>query len=71
MNNDFWKTLYAWLETASPEDITAKRHLVRHMRSQSNDPGLQADIRRVLRLLDEETFARAELAMTMPLSKAA
>lgn len=69
MNNDFWKTLYAWLETANPEDITAKRHLVRRLQCQSNDPGLKTDIRRVLRLLDEETLVRAELAM--PMSKAA
>ena len=71
MNKDFWKTLYAWLETASPEDITAKRHLIRQMLGQSNDSGLNADVRRVLRLMDEEILARAELAKVMPLSKAA
>jgi len=62
MNKDFWKTLYAWLETASPEEITTKQHLVRQMLGESNDLGLQADIRRILRFMDEELVVRAELA---------
>ena len=62
MNKDFWKTLYVWLETASPEEITAKQHLVRQMLGEANDLGLQADIRRILRFMDEELVVRAELA---------
>ena len=62
MNKDFWKTLYAWLETASPEEITAKQHLVRQMLGESNDLGLKTDIRRILRGMDEELVVRAELA---------
>lgn len=65
MNHDFWKTLYAWLETARLEDITAKRQQVQQLLRQSNDAGFKADIRRVLRLLDEELLARAELANVM------
>ena len=65
MNKDFWKTLYAWLETARLEDITAKRQQVQQLLRQSNDAGFKADIRRVLRLLDEELLARAELANVM------
>lgn len=62
MNKDFWKTLYAWLETASLEEIKAKQLLVRQMLCESNDLGLQADIRRTLRCMDEEIVTRAELA---------
>ena len=62
MNKDFWKTLYAWLETVSREEITAKQQLVRQMLCESNDLGLQADIRRILRCMDEELVVRAELA---------
>jgi hypothetical protein len=62
MNKDFWKTLYAWLETASLEEITAKQHLVRQMLGVTKDLGLQADIRRILRFMDEELVVRAELA---------
>ena len=62
MNKDFWKTLYAWLETASPEEIKAKQQLVRQMLGEANDLGLQADIRRILRCMDEELVVRAELA---------
>ena len=62
MNKDFWKTLYCWLDTASLEEITTKQHLVRQMLGESNDLGLQADIRRILRSMDEELVVRAELA---------
>ncbi|MEI7995860.1 MAG: hypothetical protein WCH01_13260 [Methylococcaceae bacterium] len=62
MNKDFWKTLYCWLDTASLEEIITKQHLVRQMLGESNDLGLQADIRRILRGMDEELVVRAELA---------
>ena len=62
MNKDFWKTLYCWLDTASLEEITTKQHLVRQMLGESNDLGLQADIRRILRGMDKELVVRAELA---------
>ena len=62
MNKDFWKILYAWLETASLEEIKAKQQLVRQMLGEANDLGLQADIRRILRCMDEELVVRAELA---------
>ena len=62
MNKDFWKTLYCWLDTASLEEITTKQHLVRQMLGESNDLGLQADIRRILRVMDEELIVLAELA---------
>ena len=70
MNKDFWKTLYYWLETASLEDITIKQQLVRQLLGESNDLGLKTDIRRILRLMDEEFVTRAELANTSQLSMA-
>jgi len=70
MNKDFWKTLYCWLETASLEEITAKQLVVRHLLGESNDPGLKTDIRRILRLMDEEFVARGEVANVSRLSMA-
>ncbi|UOA07342.1 hypothetical protein [Methylobacter sp. S3L5C] len=70
MNKDFWKTLYCWLETASLEEITVKQQLVQHMLGESNDLGLKTDIRRILRLMDEEFVARAEVANVSRLSMA-
>jgi hypothetical protein len=70
MNKDFWKTLYAWLETASLEEIKAKQQYVRQLLSESRDRDLKADIRRILRFMDEEILARAELANIMRLSMA-
>jgi hypothetical protein len=70
MNKDFWKTLYAWLETASLEEISAKQQTVRQLLGESRDRDLKADIRRILRFMDEEMVARAELANVMRLSLA-
>jgi len=70
MNKDFWKTLYAWLETASLEEISAKQQTVRQLLGESHDRDLKADIRRILRFMDEEMVARAELANVMRLSLA-
>jgi hypothetical protein len=70
MNKDFWKTLYAWLETASLEEIRLKRQRVRQLLGESSDRDLKADIRRILRFMDAEMVARAELANVMRLSMA-
>jgi len=70
MNKDFWKTLYAWLETASLEEIRAKQQAVRQLLGESRDRDLKADIRRILRFMDAEMVARAELANVMRLSMA-
>jgi len=70
MNKDFWKILFCWLENASLEDIDCKRQLVQKMLDQITDRDLKADIRRILRLLDEEILARAELASPMSISAA-
>ena len=65
MNKDFWKILFAWLETASLEDIHHKRNLVQQMLGQIHDRGLKSDIRRILRFMDEEILDRAELSKWM------
>lgn len=70
MNKDFWKTLYAWLETASLEEIRTKQQTVRQLLGESRDRDLKADIRRILRFMDAEMVARAELANVMSLSLA-
>jgi hypothetical protein len=70
MNKDFWKTLYAWLETASLEEIKNKKRCVQQLLGESSDRDLKADIRRILRFMDEEMVARAELANVMRLSMA-
>lgn len=68
MNKDFWKCLFCWLETASVDEIRHKQCVVRQMLGQTRDPDFKADIRRILRFMDEEILARAELANLMRMS---
>ncbi len=68
MNKDFWKCLFYWLETASIDEIRDKQRVVRQMLGQTRDPDFKTDIRRILRFMDEEILARAELAKLMRIS---
>ncbi|CAA9891076.1 conserved hypothetical protein [Candidatus Methylobacter favarea] len=62
--------MYTWLETASLEEIRVKQQTVRQLLAESRDRDLKADIRRILRFMDEEMVARSELANVMRLSMA-
>ncbi|WP_071156321.1 hypothetical protein [Methylomonas sp. LWB] len=68
MNKDFWKSLFCWLETASVDEIRHKQDVVRQMLGQTRDLDFKTDIRRILRFMDEELLARAELAKVMRIS---
>lgn len=62
--------MYTCLETASLEEIRVKQQTVRQLLAESRDRDLKADIRRILRFMDEEMVARSELANVMRLSMA-
>jgi len=59
MNKETIKAFIAWLETASDEEISARRILI--VNQAVNTPEGKADIKLALRLLDEEMLARLEL----------
>jgi len=59
MNKETIKAFIAWLETASDEEISARRILI--VNQVVNTPEGKADIKLALRLLDEEMLARLEL----------
>lgn len=55
------KAFIAWLETASEEEIEAKRRELLHALERMTLPETRADARLGLRLIDEEALARMEL----------
>lgn len=62
MNREFWKTVNRWLESATLDDIQQKQRRVRRILGRCNDPSIQALSRKVLRTMDNELIARAELS---------
>jgi hypothetical protein len=68
MNKEFWKTVNRWLESATLDELQRKQRRVRRILGRCNDPGIQALSRKVLRTIDHELTARAELAAHLSLT---
>lgn len=62
MNQELWKSLFRWLETASLDEIALRQSRLREILARISDRGLRSDIRRMRRLLEQEVQARQELA---------
>jgi hypothetical protein len=63
MNHDFWRSFYRWLETARKGALIARRDAVRELlrNRELQDRDVIAAARRIIRLIDEEMVARAEV----------
>ena len=62
MDREDWIDLYRWLEAAKPGEIFARRDKAREVLRQLRDPDIRADVRRIIREMDRELVARADLA---------
>lgn len=63
MNQDFWRLFYRWLEGARKGALIARRDAVRELlrNRELQDPDVIAAARRIIRLIDAEMVARAEV----------
>ena len=62
MDREDWIDLYRWLGAAKPGEIFARRDKAREVLRQLQDPDIRADVRRIIREMDRELVARADLA---------
>ncbi len=62
MDREDWIYLYHWLEAAKLGEIFARRDKAREVLKQLRDPDIRADVRRIIREMDRELVARADLA---------
>jgi dephospho-CoA kinase len=62
MDREDWIDLYRWLEAAKLGEIFARRDKAREVLRQLRDPDIRADVRRIIREMDRELVARADLA---------
>jgi dephospho-CoA kinase len=62
MDREDWIDLYRWLDVAKLGEIFARRDKAREVLRQLRDPDIRADVRRIIREMDRELVARADLA---------
>jgi len=62
MDREDWIDLYRWLDAAKLGEIFARRDKAREVLRQLRDPDIRADVRRIIREMDRELVARADLA---------
>jgi hypothetical protein len=57
-----WTDYFAWLDRASIGGLIAARDKAYETRRMIKDPDYRSDLRRMIRLMDEELLTRADLA---------
>ncbi len=62
MNKDEWKAFLRWLDSASENQLAEMKSNLGRTCEVVTDSGLKSDIRRMRRLVDEEVFARQNIA---------
>lgn len=61
MDKQFWKDFLAWLDQAKIDEIFAARDEARE-KMRGADRLMRSDLRRMIRLMDEELVTRSDLA---------
>ena len=62
MHKDHWTEYFSWLNGAQVGEIIAARDKAYALRRTLKDPDYRSDLRRMIRLMDEELVTRADLA---------
>ena len=62
MDKDEWKQFLRWLDDANEEELAQTKLRLRSTHAAVSEPGVRSDIRRMLRLIDEEILIRQNLA---------
>jgi hypothetical protein len=59
-----WQQFLRWLDEAHEEELARTKIRLRSTRAVVSEPGVHSDLRRRLRLIDEEVLIRQNLAAT-------
>jgi|GEM_PF-688748 hypothetical protein len=62
MYKDDWIDFFAWIDQAPIGGIMAARDRAYEVRRTLRDPDYRSDLRRMIRLMDQELLTRADLA---------
>lgn len=62
MDKDEWKQFLRWLDDANEDEMAQMKQRLRSAQAAVTEPGVRSDLRRMLRLIDEEVLIRQNLA---------
>ena len=62
MDKDEWKQFLRWLDDANKGELAQMKQRLRSTQADVTEPGVRSDLRRMLRLIDEEVLIRQNLA---------
>ena len=62
MDKQEWKSFFRFIDEGSAAELQRRKDALLGVLSKVTDAGVRSDIRRMLRLLDEEVLARQNLA---------
>lgn len=60
MDKEMFLELMKWLETASDEEMDNRKALASQTLDRITDPGLRADVQKIITEIDKEIFARLQ-----------
>ncbi|WP_145930810.1 hypothetical protein [Acidihalobacter prosperus] len=60
MNREFWQEFYALIENATEESLLSHREYLVSLYAKLKSSDLRPEIKRAIRLIDEEMLARVE-----------
>jgi hypothetical protein len=62
MDKDEWKQFLRWLDDANEGELAQMKQRLRSTQAAVTEPGVRSDLRRMLRLIDEDVLIRQNLA---------
>jgi len=63
MDKQEWKQFLRWLDDANERELAQVKRRLRSTQAAVTEAGVRSDLRRMLRLIDEEVLIRQNLAM--------
>ena len=62
MDKEEWKSFLRFIDEGSEAELQRRKEALAGVRAKVTDPGVRSDIRRLLRLIDEEVLLRQHLS---------
>jgi hypothetical protein len=63
MDKADWRQLLRWLDDAGEGELVGMKQRLRTTQAAVSEPGVRSDLRRMLRLIDEEVLVRQNVAI--------
>lgn len=66
MDKQEWKSFFRFIDEGSVVELQQRKDALAGVLAKVTDPGVRSDIRRMLRLIDEEVLTRQNLSSRKP-----